>query len=224
MGEITEGFTGFTPETYRFLMELQFYNDKTFFDANRPRYLKEVREPMIRLGEELAPTVQEIDPEFGVIPHKALSRIRRDTRYSKNKLPYRDHAWLSYKRPEEHNSEAMCMYFEIDTKGYGYGMGMYDVNPQLMRPIRARILADPERFLALAEDAKLKKYVLEGKEYKRDRYPEAPERLKKYLNRGGLSWCYYSTELMNTMGIGLAEEVKQAMQDLAPLYRFIMGR
>lgn len=41
-----QNFKGFEPDTYRFLMELGFYNEKPFFDANRARCRRVVQEPM----------------------------------------------------------------------------------------------------------------------------------------------------------------------------------
>ena len=221
---MSERFTGFSPETYKFLMELQYFNDKTFFDANRARYLEFVREPMLLLGMELAPAVSAIDPLLVTEPKKALSRIRRDTRYSKNKLPYRDHAWLGYKHPDAHTSEAFCVYFELDTKGYGYGAGMYDANTELMKAVRARMLADPAGFLAIVNDARLSRFEVEGQTYKRDRFPDAPEGLKPYLDRKNLSWCFYSTAQKKTLSASLADEVREGFAALAPIYNYILGK
>ena len=66
-----------------------------------------------------------------------------------------DHGWIGFRHPDTRTSESLCVYFEIDPDGYGYGMGMYDANPALMKPFRARVLADPERFLAILADPRL---------------------------------------------------------------------
>ncbi|MEG1548124.1 MAG: DUF2461 domain-containing protein [Clostridia bacterium] len=217
-------FNGFSPDTYMFLMELAFNNDKAFFSANKERYNTYVKAPLTLMAQELAPVMIEIDPDFNFRLTSVISRIYRDTRFSKNKLPYRDHAWLCYKYPGERVSESFAMYFEIETKGYGYGMGMYNGNPEFMARLRTHALADPARFIALADELKLKRYVLEGEMYKRDRFPNAPEELKPYINRKGLSWSYYDTQLKRTMQPELLDEVKQAMRELAPMYRFVMAK
>ena len=83
------------------------------------------------------------------------------------------------------------MYFEIEPDGYGYGLGMYDANTALLKPFRASVLADTERFLAILADPRLAKFEVRGEAYKRDHFPDAPEAVKPYINRKGISWCYY---------------------------------
>ncbi len=217
-------FTGFTPDTYMFLMEIGFNNEKSFYYANKERYYASVKQPLERLAMELEPVMRDIDPEFNLRPTSVISRIYRDTRYTKNKLPYRDHAWLGYKYEGNRVSESFSMYFEIDTQGYGYGMGMYGGNPELMGALRSRAYADSQGFLALAEAPALSRYRVEGDAYKRDHMPDAQEALKPYLNRKGLSWCFYSNELSRTMQPELADEVINAMRELAPMYRYVTGK
>ena len=89
-------FTGFTADGYRFLMELEFNNEKAFVDANRQRYYDGVRDPMRALAMELSQTALDIDPLFNTNLMGVVSRLNRDTRFSANKLPYRNHAWLCF--------------------------------------------------------------------------------------------------------------------------------
>ena len=142
-------FTGFTQDTYRFLWELAFNNDRAFFEANRARYKQVVYEPLHELTLALIPAVAEIDGRLNVRPASTISRIRRDTRYSKDQSMYRDHAWLGYKMPGSLVSESFCIYAEIEREGYGYGMGMYAPNSEMMRALRERMLARPQTFLSL---------------------------------------------------------------------------
>ncbi len=78
-----ERFEGFAPDALCFLRELREHNDKTWFDANRARYERELRGPMTAL-------VQELEGVFG--PGK-LFRQHRDVRFSKDKRPYKE--WIA---------------------------------------------------------------------------------------------------------------------------------
>ena len=216
-------FKGFEPDTYRFLMELGFYNERSFYHANRDRCRKVVLDPMRALALDLIPKALEIDPNFNTRLTTVVSRMNRDTRYSKDKSPYRDHGWLSFRHPDTMSSESLCLYFEMGPNGYGYGMGMYNANPIVMKPFRERAIADPERFLALLEDPRLEKFTVEGDLYKRDRFPDAPEAIKPFINRKGLSWCYFDKALKNTFDPALVDEVIDGFDALKPLYRFIQG-
>lgn len=220
MGE----FRGFTLDTYHFLTEIGFRNEKLFYEQNRERYKSSVLEPLKELAQTLLPDMLRVDPQINPKLSSIVSRIYRDTRFSKNKLPYRDHAWLSFRRPGNRLSESFTVYFEITPDSYGYGMGMYGANADMMRELRARVFAAPARFSGLINDRALDKYILEGEEYKRDRFPDADEALKPYLNRKGLSWCYSCPKLQNTFnGRALVDELIKAVSELGPLYRFVMG-
>lgn len=217
-------FQGFNEDTYQFFWEIAFHNEASFFEANRERYKKNVYEPLKQLTIELAPIAQEIDPDFNIRPSGVISRIRRDTRYSHDKTMYRDHAWLGFRRPGSMLSESFVVYAEFERESYGYGMGMYGSNPALMREIRPRILAKPQKFLSLVEDKAFQsRFSLEGDEFKRPRFTDAPNGVLPYLNRKGISFCFSSPNLKNTLKPEIADEIKDGFQLLKPVYRFMMG-
>ncbi len=76
----------FKPDMLDFMMQIRHNNNKAFMDANRAEYIKKMRTPYYAFIE-LAPTALEIDPLMEVRPSKVLSRIFRDTRFSKDKSP-----------------------------------------------------------------------------------------------------------------------------------------
>ena len=49
----TSRFSGFSPDAYRFLVELRFNNNKEFFDQNRARYHEVLKTPLKQLAQEL---------------------------------------------------------------------------------------------------------------------------------------------------------------------------
>src|SRR5512144_2755782 len=82
----------FTSALFRFLTELRLHNDRDWFERNRERYVRDVRDPMLRFIAELAPTLRKIAPRRVVDPRPAggsLFRIHRDTRFSHDKTPYK---------------------------------------------------------------------------------------------------------------------------------------
>ena len=80
-------FQGFGKELIPFFLDLRFHNDKSFMDANRERYYREVRQPFYDFIGAMGPGMQLIDEEMEVRPNKCLSRINRDTRFSRDKSP-----------------------------------------------------------------------------------------------------------------------------------------
>ena len=217
-------FQGLTEDTYRFFWEIAFHNYREFYEANKDRYKETVQKPLLQLAELLTPTALEIDPGFNVRPSSVVSRIRRDTRYSKDKSPYRDHAWLGYKPHEQRTSVSFVIYAEFERDAYGYGMGMYAPESALMQSFRSRILARPQLFLSLVTDPSFsERFALVGESFKRPRYADADEEIRPWLNLRRISFQYSSPALSKTMQPEIFDEIREAFLLLKPVYRFLMG-
>lgn len=87
-------FSRFRPEALTFLRGLKRHNDKAWFEARRPVYEREILGPLKLLAEELDVRFATVAPEFVAPPKRALFRIHRDVRFSKDKSPYKTHAAL----------------------------------------------------------------------------------------------------------------------------------
>ncbi len=80
------------PAYFQFLEELGQNNDRDWFNANKHRYLDDVRDAMSRLIIELQGPLHEISPLLHIDPKPqggSMTRIYRDVRFSKNKTPYK---------------------------------------------------------------------------------------------------------------------------------------
>jgi uncharacterized protein (TIGR02453 family) len=91
-------FEGFPPETLAFLKGLRANNTKAWFDAHRAEYEAGYVEPAKRFvaacGEALAEFAPRVQAEPRVLG--SIFRINRDTRFSKDKTPYKDHLDLRF--------------------------------------------------------------------------------------------------------------------------------
>ena len=215
-------FRGCPEEMYQFFWEIAFQNYREFFEANRERYRRLVQQPMLALAERLL--ALDINPAFNPRPAAIVSRIRRDTRYSKDKSPYRDHVWLAFKPAEKRTSECFVLYAEFERECYGYGMGMYAPDPAQMGAMRERMRAMPEKFLALVSEPRFAaRFRVEGEAYRRPKFTDGAPALLPWLNRRSLSFCFSSPELSRTYSPAIAEEIADAFLLMRPVYRFLMG-
>lgn len=215
-------FQGYSNETFEFFMAIRFNNNRPFFLENRDWYLRAVREPSLKLAEELAETIESIDSDIERRPHRALSRINRDIRFSRDKSPYRDNVWLSFKRPCEEKSAMPGFYFDLQDGGASYGMGFYRDNRGIMENLRRRILEHPEEMQALMAPL-WADYAVYAEPNRRLKVPEeAPEALRPiYLGKG----FYLEREIADfdlICSAALAEVVREGYLRLAPLYRYIL--
>lgn len=118
-------FTGFPEETLRFFLDLRFHNSIGYFEEHRDDFRRDVQEPFYEFINDLAPRMQKIDPQMEIRPYKCLARIRRDTRFTKDKSPFRDHLWLLFRRAAEPREQSLNFWFELGPDGVGWGMGFW---------------------------------------------------------------------------------------------------
>ncbi len=86
-------FGGFPPETIRFLRELRSNNHNAWFDAHRSDYqafwVAPARAFVVAAGQQLAELAPGIRAEPRVLG--SIFRISRDSRFSRDPRPYKDH-------------------------------------------------------------------------------------------------------------------------------------
>ena len=181
-------FTGFSEETFLFLFEIGLNNDKEFYNANKDRYKKYVQQPMRELAAELLPFAQSFDPLYDTNLNRIVSRIRRDTRFTYDKSPYRDHMWLSFRYPDMRISESFSIYFQIRPDGYDYGVGFYSAGSEFMANYRKKLLSDPAGFLKTAKPLTDAGFIYAAEPYKRQHFPDAPDEIKPFVNVKSFIW------------------------------------
>lgn len=175
--------THFTPDTLAFLDELKAVNSKDWYNEHKAEFESFVSEPMKTLVDRLSSFMLTIDPTFETKPSRAVSRIYRDTRFSKDKSLFRDCMWLTFKRGSKEWQSHPAFYFEISPHGYRYGMGFYEVGKENMDALRAAIDRDPKAFEAVSAPVEASGFELAGDEYKRIIKPHPPYLAKYYQKK-----------------------------------------
>src|SRR5262245_46258548 len=83
----------FGPGLFSFLADLRANNNREWFAANRDRYEEQLLEPALAFIDAFAPRLEKISPHFRAVARPSggsLFRIYRDTRFAKDKSPYKD--------------------------------------------------------------------------------------------------------------------------------------
>lgn len=176
-------FTGFRRRGWDLLIENRLRNDKAFYEAHKDAIRRDVIEPFYALCACMTPAMQEIDPLFVTVPSRMVSRVRRDTRYTKDKTLYRANMWLFFRRPRAERESVPFYYMEVSPDYWSYGcFGGYGQGE--MAIAREMILAEDRLFLdAFRAAGRVQAFTLEGDLYKRPRFPDAPEAYQPWLNR-----------------------------------------
>ncbi len=219
-------FNGFPEATMQFFLDVRFHNNKAWFDENRKRYERDVRAVFYDFINDLAEDMQQIDPLMEVRPHKCLSRINRDIRFTKDKSPYRDHLWLCFRRAAEEKDGSVNFFFEIGPNTLGWGMGTWGENRPMMDVLRRRMAADPDKIAKVIRACHLPEndFGVYSQVWKRMEIPEhIPLGLRgwyasKEVYVGKLHPDY---DLTNSRAI--LNQVRADFKALSPLYHLLRG-
>jgi uncharacterized protein (TIGR02453 family) len=137
----------FTDRTFAFLRDLSSHNDRAWFDRNRERYERDVREPALAFIVDFAPRLAKISPRFRADPRKSggsMFRIHRDTRFSKDKSPYKTHTGIQFRHEAGRDAHAPGFYLHVDAGGSFVGVGTWHPDSSTLRAIRDAIVDDPD--------------------------------------------------------------------------------
>ncbi|MBP7462062.1 MAG: DUF2461 domain-containing protein [Candidatus Delongbacteria bacterium] len=216
-------FRGFYPETIPFFIELKLNDSKSWYQDHKEEYKKYALEPFQRLVEDLSDTIRSIDPELDTTASsgRAISRIYRDIRFSKDKSLYRENMWITFKRRIPDWQTTPAFFFELTPNRYRFGMGYYLVERATMENLRRYILEKPTQFSELV--SQLQHPILfsaEGNEYKRPPVTEYPEEFGPWIMKKEIYLCHNRSIDDTLYSADLVEDLKTGFKQLEPWYHF----
>lgn len=187
-------FPGFPKEMPAFFRQLEKNNDRDWFTAHKSTFDDHVRGPMIDLVTRLNSDIRSFAVDHCLAdPAKALYRIYRDTRFSKDKTPYKDHIGATFHRSGLPRNGAAGYYFGVNHKYVHIAGGVYLSDPGDFAALRRAIAADHRAFVKLATDKKLIKSMgsITGEKLRRlpkefETYADSPA--AEYLKHKQLYW------------------------------------
>jgi uncharacterized protein (TIGR02453 family) len=136
-----------TSELLRFFEELRLHNEGDWFNRNKDRYLTQVRDPLLAFITAIAPKLSEISPHIVADARPSggsLLRIYRDTRFTRDKTPYRTNAGLRFRLAADKEIEAPGYYLHLERGQSFMGAGMWRPSGDALRAIREAIVKDPQ--------------------------------------------------------------------------------
>jgi uncharacterized protein (TIGR02453 family) len=143
-------FTGFPESGLRFLRALAANNDAAWFKPRRDEYEATVRGPMIALLADILTLAAARKLPLSGDPAKAIFRIHRDVRFSKDKRPYKTHCGASLTRDGKRLAPGL-FYIHVEPGACFTGAGFWHPDAADLDRLRQRILVWPERFLGVVK-------------------------------------------------------------------------
>lgn len=136
-------FPGFPKEMFQFLDELASNNNRDWFNANKDRYRSAVVTPVGDFIEAIRPKIEKISPHYIVDsrPHGgSMFRIYRDTRFSKDKTPYKEHVGCQFRHEAGKDAHAPGFYVHLATDEILFGGGVWNPPSPVLGKIRDSIV------------------------------------------------------------------------------------
>lgn len=137
----------FDARCMNFLVDLGLNNQRAWFETNKQRYEDEVRQPALAFIRAMAPHLATIAPNF-VASDKtvggSLMRVYRDTRFAKDKTPYKTNVGIHFRHSAGKDVHAPGYYLHIAPDEIFVGVGIWRPEPPALAAIRAAIDARPD--------------------------------------------------------------------------------
>lgn len=156
-GQVTRMFDGFPKAGLTFLAQLARNNDREWFNARKEVFEREVKAPMFELVAAVNDALQSFAPEYVNEPKKAIARLHRDTRFSKDKSPYRTEMSAVFPFRGAEKETAAGYWFSVSPKGVDLIAGSYMPGTEQLANVRAYLDEHHAAFRKLTSAAPLKK-------------------------------------------------------------------
>jgi uncharacterized protein (TIGR02453 family) len=219
-------FEGFPKEGIEFLKRLKRNNRREWFAKHKQEYQNFVKLPMQSLIVALQPHFARFAPEYELHPKRSIFRVYRDTRFSKNKTPYKTHvAAHAVLRGKPKGLGASGYYFHIEPTEAYVGAGIYMPESDQLKMIRRAIAAQAEEFLSIVQSSRFKK-TFGGLEMQDDRLKRTPVGFE--ADHPMAEWLRYKHYFV---GVSLPEsicrkasfvnDVVRICEEATPLVRFL---
>src|SRR3954454_14770637 len=155
-------FTGFRPEAIEFLADLAANNERTWFQARKADSERLLKEPLETLCVALEGEFRTRDLPLHADPVKSPFRIYRDTRFSKDKSPYKTHLAASFMwagdgvdeatgRSHTDTVHASGGYFHLQPGENYVGGGVWHPDGAWLKGFRDRVANRTDEFRSIVE-------------------------------------------------------------------------
>jgi uncharacterized protein (TIGR02453 family) len=140
----------------KFLRGLKRNNNREWFEARRGIYEQEVKAPMLALIERVLHGMEEYAPAHIRPAGKCMLRIYRDTRFSADKSPYKQHVAAWWTRSGLEKTSGAGYYLHIGHDELVLAAGVYMPEKEQLLAIRRHLLEHHAEWKKLIENKKLR--------------------------------------------------------------------
>lgn len=139
----------FSPALFAFLRDLAANNEREWFLVNKERYLASVQEPALEFIGDFGPRLRRISPHLTADARAvggSLFRIQRDTRFSKDKTPYKTNTGVQFRHESAKDAHVPGFYLHLQPGQCFAGVGLWRPGTAEANAIRTTVAEHPARW------------------------------------------------------------------------------
>ena len=153
------GFPGFPQEGIDFFRALARNNKREWFQPRKQIFEEQVKHPMLELVGALNAAMMDFAPDYVTDPAKAVYRIYRDTRFSKDKTPYKTQIAASFRWRSAGPHGAAGHYVAVSHKEVAVGGGLYMPAPETLLALRNHIATNHRELRKITESRPVRRLL-----------------------------------------------------------------
>ena len=216
-------FPGFPAEGVKFLGALARNNRREWFQPRKHIYEEQVKAPMAELVAALNSEMMRFAPDYVNEPAKAIYRIYRDTRFSKDKTPYKTHIAAIFPRRGLEKHGGGGLYFSVSAKEIEVAGGVYMPGPETLLAIRTHLSEHHDEFRKIIRAKKLRTLMgeMHGEQLSRvpKGFPSEHPAADLLRHKQWLVYVMLDPKLATTPK--LLPEVRQRFEAMTPFVDFL---
>ena len=219
---MTTDSPSFSADLFKFLRELKANNQRDWFNANKARYEAAVKEPALAFIEDMGYRLPQVAPHL-VADKKSMFRIYRDTRFAKDKSPYKTHVGIYFRHARSADADTAGLYLHLEPGHVFLGAGIWHPQSAALKRIRDALVARPDEWREAREAGEPLWHLADGEALKRPPagYP-ADHPLIEDLKRKSFAIVSPLTQ-KDATSRGFLDECEERARAARPFMSFICG-
>jgi uncharacterized protein (TIGR02453 family) len=226
---LTTGFAGFPRECVEFYIQLAQNNNKAWFDKHKKDYEKYVMDPARSFVFEMGVLLSSISPKVTADPrvNRSIFRTYRDTRFSKDKTPYKTHLGIFFWEGNLAKMDCPGFYFHLEPPTLLLAAGNHCFSSKLLETYRDSV-ADAKHGPALVKAIEkliaTDGYSIGGRHYKKiPRGYKADGLAGELLLHNGLYAAYEVGIPEKLYSAKILEYCFTIFKDMAPIHKWLVA-
>lgn len=221
-------FQGFSKKAVKFFRDLAKNNNKVWFQENKGLYQNQVQDPSREFVADMGSLLGTLSRGVVADPrvNKSLFRINRDTRFAKDKSPYKTHMGLWWWEGFGPRMDCSGFYFQLEPPKIMLGVGMHRL-PKALLPAFRDSVAHPRHGPALVKavnQVEAAGYRVGSEHYKRVPRGFDPEHPRAELLRYNGLWAAIETKIPPEFYTAqLADWCLPHYQAMLPLHKWLLA-